>query len=169
MFCFLLTEAVGAIWALSFDEENRKVMVGNEEQGVVSTLLNLKAVDNDKIKAAANGTLWNLRKELEKTETFHELGRTIEPCHKIMVLFIPVNSYLKRACSATEWARCLIFGQTLRLLPYFMWANSEGSGETVQMRRLAWAFAGHLCDKYHNLMSCMTHLLLVITLFSFKL
>ena len=31
--------------------------------------------------------------------------------------------------------------------------NSEGSGETAQMRRLAWAFAGRLCDKYHNLMS----------------
>ena len=30
---------------------------------------------------------------------------------------------------------------------------SEGSGETAQMRRLAWAFAGRLCDKYHNLMS----------------
>ena len=34
-----------------------------------------------------------------------------------------------------------------------MCANSEGSGETVRMRRLAWAFAGRLCDKYHNLMS----------------
>ena len=31
-------------------------------------------------------------------------------------------------------------------------ANSEGSGETARMRRLAWAFAGRLCDKYHNLM-----------------
>ena len=31
--------------------------------------------------------------------------------------------------------------------------NSEGSSETVQMRMLAWAFAGRLCDKYHNLMS----------------
>ena len=42
-----------------------------------------------------------------------------------------------------------------------MCANSEGSGETVRMRRLAWAFAGRLCDKYHNLMSwlifCVTH------------
>ena len=38
---------------------------------------------------------------------------------------------------------------------YFMWANSEGSGETVRMRRLAWAFAGRLCDKYHNLMSLL--------------
>ena len=34
-----------------------------------------------------------------------------------------------------------------------MCANSEGSGETARMRRLACAFAGRLCDKYHNLMS----------------
>ena len=34
-----------------------------------------------------------------------------------------------------------------------MSANSEGSGETVRMRRLARGFAGRLCDKYHNLMS----------------
>ena len=33
-----------------------------------------------------------------------------------------------------------------------MCANSEGSGYTVRKRRLAWAFAGRLCDKYHNLM-----------------
>ena len=33
-------------------------------------------------------------------------------------------------------ARCLIFGRTLRLLPYFMFANGEGSGETALMRRL---------------------------------
>ena len=39
-------------------------------------------------------------------------------------------------------ARCLIFGRTLHLLPYFMCANSEGSCETVRMRRLALAFTG---------------------------
>ena len=33
--------------------------------------------------------------------------------------------------------RCLIFGRTLRQLPYFMCANSEGSVETARMRRLA--------------------------------
>ena len=31
-----------------------------------------------------------------------------------------------------------------------MWANSEGSIETVHP---AWTFTGHLCDKYYNLMS----------------
>ena len=34
-----------------------------------------------------------------------------------------------------------------------MFANSEGCVETARMRRLAWAFAGRLCDKYQNLMS----------------
>ena len=28
-----------------------------------------------------------------------------------------------------------------------MSANSKGSGETAPMRRLAWTFAGRLCDK----------------------
>ena len=63
-----------------------------------------------------------------------------------------VNSFFKRAWTATSEARCLIFGQTLRLLPYFMCENSKGSGKTVRMRRLTWAFAGRPCDKYHNLM-----------------
>ena len=34
-----------------------------------------------------------------------------------------------------------------------MCANSECSGETAQMHRLAWTFAGRLGDKYHKLMS----------------
>ena len=45
----------------------------------------------------------------------------------------------------------LFFGRNRRLLPYFMCANSEGSGETARMRR--WVFGGRLCDKYHNLMN----------------
>ena len=44
-----------------------------------------------------------------------------------------------------------------RLLPYLMCANGEGSGETPRMRRLAWAFFGRLCDKYHNLMSWLIY------------
>ena len=47
----------------------------------------------------------------------------------------------------------LCFFFTFCLLPYCMCANSESSGETVWIPRLAWAFAGRLCDKYNNLMS----------------
>ena len=60
-----------------------------------------------------------------------------------------VNSFFKHA-QPSSGARCLIFG---RILLYVMCANSEGSGETVRMRRLVWAFDGRLCDKNHNLMS----------------
>ena len=61
-----------------------------------------------------------------------------------------VNSFFKRArpMGLDVW----FLGWTLRLLPYFMCANSEGSGEAAHMHRLAWAFTGRLCDKYHNLM-----------------
>ena len=38
-----------------------------------------------------------------------------------------------------------------------MCAHSEGSGEIARMRGLAWAFAGRLCDKYHNLMSWLIY------------
>ena len=36
-----------------------------------------------------------------------------------------------------------------------MFVHREGSGETARMRRLAWAFACRLCDKYHKLMSLL--------------
>ena len=58
-----------------------------------------------------------------------------------------VNSFFKRQCAANPMGLdvwCLV--GTLHLLPYFMCANSEGSGETARMRRLAWAFAGRLWD-----------------------
>ena len=68
-------------------------------------------------------------------------------------LLTSVNSFFKGTCAAIQGARCLIFDLTLCLLPYLMCANSNGSEETVRMRRLAWAFAGRLYDKNHNLMS----------------
>ena len=78
---------------------------------------------------------------------------TFEPSHEIMALFVLRKHSLNALVQLSVRARCPIFGPTLPLLPYFMCANREGSGETVRMRRLAWAFAGRLCDKYHNLIS----------------
>ena len=74
----------------------------------------------------------------------------IEPCHGIMVLSVLHKPILQT--HMRSGARCLMFGCTLRLLPYFMCTKSKGSGETARMRRLAWAIAGRICDKYHNLM-----------------
>ena len=52
--------------------------------------------------------------------------------------------------------------KTIKYINCFMCANSEGSGETAQMRRLAWAFTGRLCHKYHNLMSWLSYTLYMV-------
>ena len=85
-------------------------------------------------------------------------GHPMSQLMRLWYLSSSVNSFFKRAYAAIQWVRCLNFGRTLRLLPYFMYANSEGSGETARMRRLTWAFAGRLCDKYQNFMSWLLFL-----------
>ena len=49
------------------------------------------------------------------------------------------------------------------LRPYFICANSEGSGETARVRRLARAFAGRLCYKYHNLITWLIYFFLIVS------
>ena len=81
-----------------------------------------------------------------------------EPLHEIKARFVLPKLILQMSMRSHPveldgW----YFGRTFRLLPYFIRANSEGSGQTARMRRLAWAFAGRLCDKYHNLMSWLDY------------
>ena len=45
-------------------------------------------------------------------------------------------------------ARDLAFCLKVPLDSLFVWASSEGSGETARMRRLAWTFAARIGDKY---------------------
>ena len=67
-----------------------------------------------------------------------------------MVLFVLRKRILQtRMRSHPVGLDVWVFGRTLRLLPYFMCANGEGSGETARMRRLARVFAGRLGDEYH--------------------
>ena len=73
---------------------------------------------------------------------FVSFGRGIikfEPAHEILALFVLRKLILQTRIYAqpSNGARCLIFGRTHRLLPYFMCANSECSGKTARMRRLA--------------------------------
>ena len=81
-----------------------------------------------------------------KPDDYHK--SLFEPCHEITVLFVLHKPILQIHMQPSNGARCLIFGQTLRLLPHFICVNSKGSGETahptVQMHKLPWAFAGHL-------------------------
>ena len=72
----IISEAAGALWALSFDEENRKEMVENKKLRVIQRLSELKASDINKIKTAATGALWNLREDLRMSDdpTYQTLG-----------------------------------------------------------------------------------------------
>ena len=80
-----------------------------------------------------------------------------EPAHEILALITLRKLILQTHAQQFTGATSLIFGQTLRLLPHFMCANSKGSDQTACMRSLAWAFAVRLCDKYHNLMSWLKY------------
>ena len=59
--------------------------------------------------------------------------------------------------SSPIWVYFYQCSRSLIPLPTSLHANSEDSGETVRIRRLAWAIAGHLCDKHHNLMSWLKY------------
>ena len=72
-----------------------------------------------------------------------------------------VNPFFKCTSAAVQFGGGV--GWTLRLLPYYMCANSEDCGDTTRMRRLAWAIAGRLCGKYHNLMSWLKYSTIAIS------
>ena len=79
---------------------------------------------------------------------------TFDPCHEIMALFVPRKLILQmRMCSYPVGLDVWFF---VGPFVYFhtSCANSEGSGETARMRRLAWAFAGRLYDIYDSWLIC---------------
>ena len=69
-------------------------------------------------------------------DTFKREKEVNESPHEIMALFVPrkliFQMYMR---SHPVGLDVLFFGRNRRLLPYFMCANSEGSGETARMRR----------------------------------
>ena len=90
-----------------------------------------------------------------------------EPSCEILILF-NLHKLILQTCMHSQpvGAGCLIDSC---LLPYFMCVNSEGSGETAQMRiepwLVAWAVAAHLCGTYHNLRSSI----IVRTRYNYKI
>ena len=90
----------------------------------------------------------------QKTWDGTSTSRTFEPAHEIMALFFLCKLTLQmRMHSHPVGLDVWFLVGPIIYLPYFMRANSEGSGETARMRRLVWAIAGRLCDKCNNLRS----------------
>ena len=63
-------------------------------------------------------------------------SRHYQPSHEIMALFVLRNLILQTRMLSHPVVYMIDF-RILRLLPYFMCANSEGSGGTARMCRLA--------------------------------
>ena len=77
-----------------------------------------------------------------------------EPAHATTVLLVGAFSqYLSMHALSSIGDRNLEVSPNPELLPYFIWASIEGSGEFVHMRRLIWAFTARICNKYQNRMS----------------
>lgn len=65
-------EAFGALWMLSFDEENQKIML--KDDAVMEAFIKFRTSHNIKVKKACNGALWNMREELRTIKKYRELG-----------------------------------------------------------------------------------------------
>ena len=74
-----------------------------------------------------------------------------EPFQEIMVLFVLRKLILQTRMRSHQAGLDVWF--LVGLFDYFICSNSEGSGEIAR----TWAFAGPLCDKYHNLMSWLVY------------
>ena len=81
---------------------------------------------------------------------------TVKPYYKIkwapssefVSSSIPSWQILTAHAQPFRGARDLAFCLKVPLVSLLLWASSEGSGETPQMRRLAWTFAARIGDKY---------------------
>ena len=62
------------------------------------------------------------------------------------------TSTLNTHADVSSGVRVLKFGLMLHLHPYFVYASSEGYGESVHMHRLAWASVARKCNKYLHFM-----------------
>ena len=72
----------------------------------------------------------------------------MSPVKQICVFEHSVMTNFNCACPDIQRGRDLAFCLKVPLDSLFVWASSEGSGETARMRRLAWTFAARIGDKY---------------------
>lgn len=68
----ILLEAFGALWMLSFDKDNQKIML--KDDALMETFIKFRTSHNMKVKNACNGALWNMREKLRTIKKYKEIG-----------------------------------------------------------------------------------------------
>ena len=85
---------------------------------------------------------------------WHLMETYNEPAHVFLVSIAHAKRHsLNVHCQLPSGAKCLNFGLSIYLQPLYVCACSEGSGETVCMRRRVWAFDDQIfnkCQKSHE-------------------
>ena len=69
------TEAVGALWSLSFDENNKDMMINDDKCKVIDTFERLTSSEDDKVKDICRKALWTMREGLVKSTRYKSLGK----------------------------------------------------------------------------------------------
>ncbi|XP_064597244.1 uncharacterized protein LOC135463752 [Liolophura sinensis] len=95
------TEALGAIWALAFDETNRDKMV--EEGTVVELIIKLKDSTAESVRTQAGNILWTLREELAESSNklFQQTANEVVP--KISHSSEELSSNTKHVMISYNW------------------------------------------------------------------
>ena len=81
-------------------------------------------------------------------ENWQNLSFSWAPSSEFVSSSIPSWQILTAHAQPFRGARDLAFCLKVPLDSLLIWASSEGSGETAQMRRLAWTFAARIGYKY---------------------
>ena len=83
------------------------------------------------------------------------LTQSNEPAHEIMTLFVLCKLILQTHMWSHPVGPDVWF--SVRPFVYFHTSCVRTAKAQAKLRRLAWAFAGGLCDKYHNIRSWLKY------------
>ena len=106
-------------------------------------LKDTNSLDGARIIVALNMKRNNFTLEVE--EMFYRIWASSS---EFVSSSIPSWQILTAHAQPFREARDLSFCLKVPLDSLLVWASSGGSGETARMRRLAWTFTAHICDKY---------------------
>ena len=95
---------------------------------------------------------WYLQKIILGIKTL-DYRRINEPHHEIMALFVLRKRFIQRLMRSHPMGLGVWFLVGRFVYFHTLCLRTVKALARLWMRRLAWAFAGQLCDKHHNLMS----------------
>ena len=84
---------MSALWALSFDCDNKKKICNEEQLGVVDLFVHLKNSEDERIRKVCKRALWTIRDELKssRVDKYKKLGKLLP----IFVLIFNILSILR--------------------------------------------------------------------------